>query len=182
MTKILAIVLLYIGAFVWMNHAVPQAMDIPPKEEKFDPAKLQTKKDVVTAGRKLYFGKGKCALCHSIEPSELARCPALGGIGARLTKEFFIDSLLHPKSYIYKDYRGDTPKPFAAEMPAINKPPIDLTMQEIIAVVAFLQSLGGEVTVEPEELFATSDTGEVSSEEIREEAPAQAETKQEEEA
>ncbi len=164
MIKIIIIVVLYCGAFVWMNNSIPQVMDIPPKEEKFDPATLQTKKDVVIAGRKVYFGKGKCALCHSIEPSALARCPILSGIGGRLTKEFFIDSLLHPKNYIYIDYRGNTPRPFAAEMPAINKPPIDLTMQEIMTVVAFLQSLGGEVTVEPEDVFNAKEPEEESAE------------------
>jgi hypothetical protein len=32
-------------------------------------------------------------------------------------------------------------------MPVINKPPIGLTDQEILAVIAYLQSLGGKVTV-----------------------------------
>jgi hypothetical protein len=39
-------------------------------------------------------------------------------------------------------------------MPVINKPPIDLTMQEVLLVVSFIQSLGGEVTVDPEEVKA----------------------------
>jgi hypothetical protein len=36
---------------------------------------------------------------------------------------------------------------FVAGMPVINKPPIGLTDPEILAVIAYLQSLGGKVTV-----------------------------------
>jgi hypothetical protein len=32
-------------------------------------------------------------------------------------------------------------------MPVINKPPIGLSDQEILAVIAYLQSLGGKTTV-----------------------------------
>ena len=36
---------------------------------------------------------------------------------------------------------------FNPGMPVINKPPIGLSDQEILAVIAYLQSLGGKVTV-----------------------------------
>lgn len=154
MRKVIILILLYVGAFVLINNSIPQQASMPPKIEKFDVALLQTKKDLAIAGRKIYFGKGKCALCHSIEPSKLARCPILSGIGAKLSKEFLIKSLIEPQSYVYMDYSVSPPKPFPAQMPAINKPPIGLNMQEILVVVAFLQSIGGEITVEPAELFA----------------------------
>ena len=35
-------------------------------------------------------------------------------------------------------------------MPVIHKPPIGLTDEEILAVIAYLQSMGGEVTVDLE--------------------------------
>jgi hypothetical protein len=35
-------------------------------------------------------------------------------------------------------------------MPVINQPPIGLTDQEILAVIAYLQSLGGTPTVTPQ--------------------------------
>jgi len=34
-------------------------------------------------------------------------------------------------------------------MPPVNKPPLNLSDEEIVAVAAFLQSLGGKVTVKP---------------------------------
>ena len=142
--------------FVFIHNAVPQMVSLPPKKVVFDPSQISTKADLVVQGKKIFFGKGKCSLCHSIAPSQSARCPILRGIGGKLRKEFLIDSLLHPKNYVYRDYRGNGSKPFPAQMPVINKPPIGLDMQEILMVVAFLQSLGGEVTVEPEEVKALS--------------------------
>ena len=34
-------------------------------------------------------------------------------------------------------------------MPPVNKPPLNLSDEDIVALVAFLQSLGGKVTVKP---------------------------------
>jgi len=152
--KVLGSSLVLLIAYVYMAYSVPQMESHPPKKVVFDPSQISTKADLVQEGKKIYFGKGQCSLCHSIEPSESARCPILGGIGAKLKKDFIIDSLLHPKNYFYRDYTGNIPRPFPAEMPVISKPPIDLTMQEILLVVSFIQSLGGEVTVDPEEVKA----------------------------
>ena len=152
--KALASVCGLLIAFVYMGYSVPQMASLPPKKEVFDPSQINTKADLVAQGKKLFFGKGQCSLCHSIAPTESSRAPIMRGIGAKLSKEFLIKSLLEPESYIYIDYTPVSPKPFPSQMPAINKPPIDLNMPEILMVVAFLQSLGGEVTVEPQEVKA----------------------------
>ena len=61
---------------------------LPPVEEKFDIATVKTPTDMAAIGQKIFFSKGQCALCHSIGPSESARCPDLKGIGAKLSREF----------------------------------------------------------------------------------------------
>ena len=96
----------------------------------------------------------QCALCHSIGPSESARCPDLKGIGAKLSREFIFESLTQPQAYIYLDYRHEgPPKEYPARMPYINKNPIGLTKNEILSVIAFLQQMSGEpISVSPSEL------------------------------
>ena len=156
MWKVLASSCALLLAYVYMSYSVPQMESHPPKKEKFDLSLINTKADLVTQGKKIFFSKGKCSLCHTIEPSHGARAPILGGIGGRLKKEFIIDSLLHPKNYKYRDYSGNIVRDFPAEMPVINKPPIGLTMQELLMVVSFIQTLGGEVTVTVEEVKTAS--------------------------
>jgi mono/diheme cytochrome c family protein len=141
-------------AYVWLSYSIPQKVSLPPKKEDFDPSKITTQADVVKVGQELFFGKGQCALCHSIGPSHAARCPDLEGIGGKLKREFIYESLTQPDAYIYKDYHLSPPKAFPAKMPAINKPPVDLSEPEMLAVIAFTQKLGGEVTVQPEEFLA----------------------------
>jgi mono/diheme cytochrome c family protein len=143
----------FLIAFAFLAFQVPQTPSLPPKHEEFDPSKIKTQADIVKVGQKLFFSKGQCALCHSIGPSEAARCPDLKGIGAKLTKEFLYESLTQPQAYTYLAYdHAGPPRPFPAKMPAINKPPVGLTEPELLAVIAFVQSLGGEVTVQPEEV------------------------------
>jgi hypothetical protein len=63
------------------------------------------------------------------------------------------ESLTQPQAYIYLDYRHEgPPKQYPARMPHINKPPVGLSEPELLAVMAYLQSLGGEVTIQPEEV------------------------------
>jgi hypothetical protein len=69
----------------------------------------------------------------------------LKGIGAKLSKDFLYESLTDPQAFVYKDYRhGGVPKDYPATMPAINKDPIGLSKNEILAIIAFLQQMSGE--------------------------------------
>jgi mono/diheme cytochrome c family protein len=140
--------------FSYIAFSIPSRPSLPPEEGKINFAEVKTKDDLVSLGQKIFFGKGQCALCHSIGPSETARCPNLAGIGAKLSREFIYESLTQPSQYIYKQYEFSPAKPFAAQMPQINKPPIGLSENELLAVIAFVQSTGGReyVTVDPSEL------------------------------
>jgi mono/diheme cytochrome c family protein len=158
-----------------IGNLVPQIESRPQAELQLSPD--ATPEQLVKAGEQLFYGKGTCALCHSIEPSEAARCPQLGAgplgpaIGARAEErvkesgyhgkakdgtEYLIESLIHPQEYLVQG--------FPPIMPVINKPPISLNNDEIAAVVSFLQSVqGGKVTVTPKMVAAFTGT----------EAPAQ---------
>ena len=161
--RVVAFVAIVLGGFTLVALGVPQMASMPPAVEKFDVASIKEKKDLAAIGQKIFFSKGQCALCHSIGPSESARCPDLKGIGAKLTREFMYESLTQPQAYIYLDYRhGGPPKQYPARMPFINKNPIGLTNNEILSVIAFLQEMSGEpITVSPSEITQPTRTAAV---------------------
>ncbi|MGH7260772.1 MAG: c-type cytochrome [Nitrospiraceae bacterium] len=152
--RVIGFVMIVLGLFSLIALSVPQMASLPPAEEKFDVASIKTASDMAAIGQKIFFSKGQCALCHSIGPSESARCPDLKGIGAKLSREFIYESLTQPQAYIYLDYRHEgLPKEYPAKMPHINKNPIALTNNEILSVIAFLQQMSGEpITVSPSEI------------------------------
>ncbi|MBS0181930.1 MAG: cytochrome c [Nitrospira sp.] len=143
--RVTGFVAIVLGLFSLMSLAVPQMASLPPAEEKIDIASIKTPTDIAAIGQTVFFSKGQCALCHSIGPSESARCPDLKGIGAKLSRDFLYESLTDPQAFVYHDYRhGGVPKEYPATMPAINKDPIGLSKNEIFAVIAFLQQMSGE--------------------------------------
>jgi len=152
--RVIGFVAIVLGLFALTALGVPQMASLPPAEEKFDVASIKTATDMAAIGQKIFFSKGQCALCHSIGPSESARCPDLKGIGSKLTREFIYESLTQPQAYIYLDFRHEgAPKEYPARMPYINKNPIGLTKNEILSVIAFLQQMSGEpITVSPSEI------------------------------
>ncbi len=143
--RVVGFVAIMLGLFSYIGASIPQAPSLPPAVEKFDIASVKSPDDLASIGQKIFFSKGQCALCHSIGPSESARCPDLKGIGSKLAPEFIYESLTDPQSYIYMDFRHEgLPKEYPARMPYINKNPIALTKQEIYSVIAFLQKMSGE--------------------------------------
>ncbi|MBI2221026.1 MAG: cytochrome c [Acidobacteria bacterium] len=87
------------------------------------------------------------ATCHTIGKTGALRFPDLEGVGVRAKTrvpglsdvEYFAQSMYEPDAFIVPGFnRG---------MPVINKPPIGLTDQEILCVIAYLQTLGGTPTV-----------------------------------
>src|SRR5918992_1601725 len=156
--RVVGFVIIVLGLFSMTALGVPQMASLPPAEEKFDVASIKTASDMAAIGQKIFFSKGQCALCHSIGPSESARCPDLKGIGAKLTREFMYESLTQPQAYVYLDFRHEgPPKEYPARMPYINKNPIGLSKNEILAVIAFLQQMSGEpIGVNMSEITQTS--------------------------
>jgi hypothetical protein len=92
-------------------------------------------------------GKGLCLTCHTIGRSGALRFPDLDGVAARAATrieglneiEYFAQSMYEPDRFIVAGFNPG--------MPAINRAPIGLTDQEILCVIAYLQTLGGTATV-----------------------------------
>ena len=122
-----------------------------PQKETHPPESAEVREDMSTAemivaGEKISAGKGTCFLCHTMG-SEGSRAPDLAGVGQRATTriegysdiDYLAESLFEPSAYVVDGYNPI--------MTPAHKAPISLTQPETLAVVAYLQSLGGTPTV-----------------------------------
>jgi Cytochrome c len=143
--KLGALVIATTGFYTYVGQMVPQKEVYPPQE-------VELKKDMNTAemakvGREIMDGKGLCFTCHTIGKKGALRFPDLEGVDVRArTREsgltdvdYFAQAMYEPNAYIVDGFNPG--------MPVINKPPIGLTDDEILCVIAYLQSLGGTSTV-----------------------------------
>jgi mono/diheme cytochrome c family protein len=145
MARIGALVLATTGFYAYVGQMVPQREVHPPKETDLT-GDLSTA-DMVKIGREIMEGKGLCLTCHTLGKTGALRFPDLAGIGARAGSrvagksdvEYLVESLYEPTAFVVEG--------FPPAMPAANMPPIGLTDQEILSVIAALQSLGGKPTV-----------------------------------
>lgn len=129
------------GFYMMVGQAVPQKEVQAP--EVIEIAEDVTTEQMVEIGRGIYEGKGICFTCHA----NTSRYPDLQGIATRAATrkpgvnalDYIAESLYEPGAYIVEGFNPG--------MPEVNKPPIGLTDPEILSVIAYLQTLGGEATV-----------------------------------
>lgn len=128
-----------------VGQLVPQKEVYPPEETAL--SEEMSEEEFLAAGREIMEGKGLCFTCHTVGRSGALRFPDLDGIGARAGEriaglsavDYLAQSLYEPDAFIVPGFNPG--------MPLINKPPVGLTDEQIKAVIAYLQSMGGEVTV-----------------------------------
>lgn len=145
--RIVLFTLLVTAFYSYVGQMVPQKEVHPPKDLEVG-AGMSTA-ELVQAGRQIAEGKGTCMGCHTIGASGKQRFPDLAGIGARAANrrpgvsdvDYLAEALYEPNAYIVEGY--------SPGMPPIAKPPISLSDAEILAVIAYLQSLGGKASVTP---------------------------------
>lgn len=131
--------------YSYVGHMVPQKVTYPPKTLEIRPD--LTTDEMVEVGKQIVEGKGTCLTCHTIGSNQPTRFPDLENIGVRAKTrkkgysavDYLAETLYEPNAYIVEGYNPG--------MPTINKPPINLTDQEILTVIAYLQSLGSTPTV-----------------------------------
>ena len=154
--KVFAFNVVIIAFFLYVGNSIPQLRQDPPTELVL--AADAPVEDFVKAGQDIFYGKGTCALCHEIGKKG-ERCPDLAGAGERADArikeanykgkaangaEYLVESLHEPTIYVVEGYQPS--------MPPIGRQLSDL---EMVALVAFLQSQGGEVTVNGQTRFPT---------------------------
>lgn len=143
--RIAVLVLVTTGFYTYVGQMVPQN-EVQPPAETVMRADMTTE-EMVVIGRQIAEGKGLCMTCHTIGRSGALRFPDLDGIAVRAGSriagmsdiEYLAQSLYEPDAFIVPGFNPG--------MPPINRPPIGLTDQEILSVIAYLQSLGGTPNV-----------------------------------
>ncbi len=113
------------------------------------------------AGESVFWGKGKCHTCHSLgDQGSAIRGPNLGAHGAEFplpiglraeerakelsaklgkpvtAADYLVSSHYDSGLYVVEGFKN--------EMPTVWKPPVALTVDEILAVDLYLQAQGGE--------------------------------------
>ncbi len=145
------------GFYMMVGQAVPQKEVQAP--EVIEIAEDVSTEEMVQIGKTIYDGKGICFTCHA----NTSRYPDLQDIASRAATrkpgssaiDYLAESLYEPGAYIVE---GFTPG-----MPEVNKPPIGLTDPEILSVIAYLQTLGGEATVTMDTKTAYTGGGDVGA-------------------
>jgi len=143
--KIAAVVLGATGLYTYIGQLVPQKEVQPPQETVL--AATMTPDDLAQVGFQIASSKGLCFTCHTVGKSGSLRFPDLDGVATRAETRipgvsgltYMARSIYHPSEFIVPGFNPG--------MPVIDKPPIGLTDQEIIAVLDYLQSLGGTPSV-----------------------------------
>lgn len=148
--KILATVFATLGVYTWVSNAIPQLESDVPEEVTF--SEEVSAEELVSAGEDLFAGAGGCTACHGLGE----RAPELredyegeGLIGARCgervdgvsCKAYLYESMIEPGAYLVEG--------FPPIMPPAGR---ILSNNQIWALIAYLQSLGGEVTVTAEDI------------------------------
>jgi hypothetical protein len=144
--KIGVLVLATTGFYTYVGQMVPQKEVQPPVDMTI--SNDLSSADMARIGRDIMQNKGLCLTCHTIgKTSGPFRFPDLAGVGVRAKTrvpgmsdiEYLAQSLYEPTAYVVAG--------FPPAMPPVNQPPIGLTDQEIMCVIAALQSLGAEPTI-----------------------------------
>lgn len=139
--------LMVIVGFVIFANSIPQVEHRPPTELSADQDVFTMESsEVVALGEQIFYGKGTCALCHGVGEAG-PRAPDLKPVASlaaqrnpELTQsQYILESLVDPGAYVVEGY-GNI-------MPAVDRPPILLSPQELFVVTAYLESLSAEITV-----------------------------------
>lgn len=153
--------LLVLGFFVWFANWIPQTRWDPPKVRQIDAGASPA--ELAVLGQAIARERG-CLSCHTIEPGAgitgQGRGPNLFGVAERRVEgvpggkptlvEYLTEALYAPGAYLVEGY--------ANIMPAAVAAPVKLNREEVTAVVAYLQSLGGTPTVTVATLPAPPDS------------------------
>ena len=140
--KLLLFIVAVIAAFVYICNVIPQIKSEPVVEA---PVAGGSPEELVAAGKRIFESdRAQCLTCHSLGEDPKARCPNQEGLGERAAErkpgmgaaEYLVESVYNPNAYVVSGFPKNQMRP-------VNKPPIGLSHDEILAVLAFLNSLGG---------------------------------------
>ncbi|MEW8691721.1 MAG: c-type cytochrome [Candidatus Thiodiazotropha endolucinida] len=162
--------------FTLVTYILPQVEGEAPVDKAVDLSAL-TMDDFIALGEDLFNNKGTCTLCH--KPAPLGRAPDIQGADmvslgnerladanyqgeAKDAAGYILESMIEPGRYVVPTWGKKGTNDTESPMPAVDKPPIELSSIEMDAITAYLQAKdGNEVTVSlpsPEEAESVAGT------------------------
>jgi mono/diheme cytochrome c family protein len=153
--KIFAVVIGTLATFTLVANSIPQVQSEVPADLSFS-ADVSAE-ELRSSGETLFTGAGGCLACHGLgtrAPNLLTDHAGTGTIGVRCTnrvpgedcKAYLYSSMVDPGAYLVEG--------FQPIMPDVRR---GLSNEQIWALVAYLQSVGGEVTVTGADIGAGDD-------------------------
>jgi mono/diheme cytochrome c family protein len=144
--KIFVFLLATVSLYSYVGQLVPQFEEHPPAKKVITVSTPPV--ELAAIGEELVRVKGGCLICHKVTETGNERGPdlrkAAGLAGKRKdgmdAEAYLIEALTQPDVFLVPGY----PK----MMPSALKPPANMNLAEVKAIIAYLQTLGGaEVTV-----------------------------------
>jgi mono/diheme cytochrome c family protein len=143
--KVGAVVIGTIMAYTILANAIPQVQSEVPEELTL--GANVTPEELAAAGEEIYAGAGACTTCHGTgtrAPNLLTDEAGTGAIGARCServpgqtcKEYLHASMVTPNEHVVEGY--------LPIMPDMSR---TMSAAQIWALVAYLESLGGTISV-----------------------------------
>jgi putative heme-binding domain-containing protein len=158
-TRVFLFLLVVLSVYLWVGYKVTA---MTGGEKKGGGGVVEVSPE---GGESIFWGKGRCFTCHSLgDQGSAVRCPNLGQFGEKFplpigvraaerakersaetgqeytVTDYLVESLAKPDAYLVEGYKN--------EMAIVYAPPISLNMNEIKAVISYLQSQGGDLDIE----------------------------------
>lgn len=142
--------LVVLGFFVWFANWIPQTRWEPPQRQEISADMTPVR--LAGVGQTIVRERG-CRTCHTIEPTigveGQGRGPNLANIATRRAQgaaggpdglvDYLVQALYEPGAFLVDGYSNI--------MPVSTGPPAKLGYEEVVAVIDYLQSLGGTPSV-----------------------------------
>ena len=153
--KIFIVVVVTIVFYTMLANAIPQVQSQVPEDIAFGAS--VTADELIAAGQQIYEGAGGCTACHGLgtrAPNLLTDQGGTGLIGERCATRV---SGQDCKTYLHTSLTDPNASVVAGFQPIMPDARRTLSGAQIWAVVAYLQSVGGEVTVTGDDVAAAGD-------------------------
>ncbi len=112
-------------------------------------------------GKTVNIGKAQCSICHAFQPEQPdKRAPNLWGITTRQRNqstpiEYLAESHVCPSCYIAAGWGFTGSRSCESPMPKVHLPPINLTLEELVAVDTWIYVHEGETPPSPRTIRST---------------------------
>lgn len=159
--RVIGFSLVMLLGFMGVSHLLPQV-----EPDMSEPIEVSTDgldmPGMIALGESLFTGKGTCTLCHNgmgrapdtLEMDLAVTFPerlmnarytgvSAGKEGAKAVEGYILESMKNPSAFVVSGFGKKGTNDTESPMPTVDKAPIELTVVEMNAVVAFLQDRAG---------------------------------------